>query len=369
MKFVTLFPNTQNVHLLKDLGMIPYYLYKQHGYDSYIVTYESADGYSYLKTQVQGLKLEFLKKSHLGKVMGGARYLRKKSKEIDVLNVYHLNLASFIWILIYQKRKPKGGKVYLKLDMSYKGLRDCLAKNPIGWIKRKTIQMADIVSAETTLIQSELQKVFQKEILYIPNGFSLPTEAEQGLDEKENIILTVGNLGTIEKATDTLMEAFALFSRQKASDWKMRLVGPIAQKFEPFINQFFEKYPGLQDSIVFIGAITDKVQLAKEYEAAKIFVLPSRQESFGIVLTEAISRGCYTITATGAPAGYDVSDKGRLGRIFETDQVDQLAAAFAEVCAEDVDWNARSLEIKEFARQNFLWETIIHRLHQAIMVK
>ncbi len=363
MKFVTLFPNMQNVHLLKDLGMIPYYLYKQYGYDSYVVAYQSADGYPYLKTQASGLKMAFLKKSRLGKIFDGARYLRASSKDIDILNVYHLNLASFIWIPIYQKHKKENGKVYLKLDMSYKGLHDCLAKNPIGFIKRKTIQMADIVSVETTLLQAELQKAFHKKVIYIPNGFALPPVEEQRPMKKENIILTVGNLGTVEKATDTLLEAYALF---ESSDWSLRMVGSIAPDFKPYLKQFFEKYPDLRDRIVFTGSITDKAKLAKEYEAAKVFVLPSRQESFGIVLTEAISRGCYTITAKGAPAGYDVSDKGRLGKVFETDDIMQLSEEFSEVCKEDIDWDARAQEIQEFARQNFLWESIIERLHQAI---
>lgn len=36
--FATFFPGCLNVHLTKDVGMIPYVLYRDFGYDSYYTT-------------------------------------------------------------------------------------------------------------------------------------------------------------------------------------------------------------------------------------------------------------------------------------------------------------------------------------------
>ena len=41
MNFVTLFLPTENFHLTKDVGMIPYIMYKYYGYNSTIVSYDN----------------------------------------------------------------------------------------------------------------------------------------------------------------------------------------------------------------------------------------------------------------------------------------------------------------------------------------
>ena len=51
MRYVTLFLKTENVHLLKDVGMIPYYLYKEHGMDCTIATYNNSGDYTYLEKE------------------------------------------------------------------------------------------------------------------------------------------------------------------------------------------------------------------------------------------------------------------------------------------------------------------------------
>jgi hypothetical protein len=61
MTFVTLFPGATNIHLTKDVGMIPFIMHKYYGYDSTLVCYKN-DEYDYLETEVKGLKIDFLEK-------------------------------------------------------------------------------------------------------------------------------------------------------------------------------------------------------------------------------------------------------------------------------------------------------------------
>lgn len=362
MKFVTLFLKTQNVHLLKDVGMIPYLLYKQYGYDSEIVTYKNEENYSYLNSEVRGLKLHFIKKVFPGKIVNGILYLIGHAKSIGVLNLYHLNLSSFIWLIFFRILKDKQAIAYLKLDMDQRGYRDALRKNLIGFIKRFTIRMADVVSVETKTLQKGLSEQFGDKIIYIPNGYFLPEEKEQL--KKKNILLTVGNLGTKAKATDTLLESFAKTIEQHT--YELRLVGPIEPKFTTYMEDFFKRYPECKERVTFTGPIREKELLSKEYEQAKIFVFPSRSESFGIVLVEAISKGCYVITTDGVLAGLDVYGAGRFGRIVKVDDVDQLSKEIVNSCKEDIDCETRAKEIREYARNHFLWEPIIERLHSAL---
>ena len=60
MNFVTMILHTKNVHQLKDVGIKPYMLWKQYGYDTRIITYKNEGNYEYLEKEVRGLKLKFI---------------------------------------------------------------------------------------------------------------------------------------------------------------------------------------------------------------------------------------------------------------------------------------------------------------------
>ena len=103
MKFVTLFLRIKNVHLLKDVGMIPYLLHRDYGFDSTVVGLKNEEEYPYLENEVRGLKIRFLKDSRISPIISGARFVWDNAQNIDILNVYHLNLSSFIFLLIYKE--------------------------------------------------------------------------------------------------------------------------------------------------------------------------------------------------------------------------------------------------------------------------
>ena len=120
MRFVTLFPATENVHLTKDVGCIPYMLHKEYGYDSKIVTFNNGD-YPYINEYLSGLKIEFIKKGN--ERFSCLEYVIKHAKEIDILNMYHMSLGkSLLCFYIYKKVNHKG-IAYLKLDMDLRTIK------------------------------------------------------------------------------------------------------------------------------------------------------------------------------------------------------------------------------------------------------
>ena len=76
MKFVTLNPRTKNVNLVKDVGLIPYYLHRLFGVDATVATYKNDAEYTYLETEVKGLKADFIKK-RFGRQIDGMLYVLK----------------------------------------------------------------------------------------------------------------------------------------------------------------------------------------------------------------------------------------------------------------------------------------------------
>ena len=383
MRWVTLFLKTENVHLLKDVGMIPWYMMKEHGVDSTVVTWKNSDEYSYADDEVKGLKLEFVPRSRYGREIDGMLYLIKNARKIDVLNIYHLNLSSYLYEIVYRLFNRRGC-IYLKLDMNPAGFITCFKKNPVGFIKRATIRRADIASVETTAMKKKLKRFFGDKIIYIPNGCYMGDEKEEAvgteeeaafekkdesLSNRKNIILTVGNLGTYEKATDVLLEAFALYAeRSQNSDWCLRLVGSVEESFREEVVKYYKKHPGLEKRVTFTGPITDKERLDKEYRQAKIFTLPSLSESFGIVLVEAASRGCYLITSDMVPAGYDISHRYENGMSVKAGDAEELSEAFLKICDGNIDWNETANKTAAYIKAAYDWSKIVDRLYEEVCI-
>ena len=136
--FVTFFPRCTNVHITKDVGMMPYVLHRDFGYDSYIICYEDSVDISYLKTITPGLKIISITRKcrYLRKVMPKLKnsfllsileifctvldvlpILIKNGKKIDIFQVYHPTLESLVIGILY-KLINKEGKAYLKMDMN-----------------------------------------------------------------------------------------------------------------------------------------------------------------------------------------------------------------------------------------------------------
>lgn len=380
MRFITLYPRAKNVQLVKDMGLIPYYIRTLFNEDAELVTYKNDESYPYLETVVKGAKVTFIKK-RFGRQIDGMLYVFKHAKEIDVLNLYHLNMATFLSEIAYKIRNKKG-KIYLKLDISMEGLRTVQLKDPRGFIKRCDIKMADLVSCETRVIQKRLNELFKKEIIYVTNGCLMDEGNASALHEENNqdarseltmsqgcntehTILTVAKFGTREKASDTLLYAFAKSANQH--DYKLKIIGTVEESFKPFIDKFFTEYPDMKGRVIFAGEIHDREELRQEYKKARVFSLPSRQESFGIVLVEAAYEGCYLVTTEATAAGYDVSDDGKYGSIVKTDDIDDLSDAFIKICSdESFDWDTHAKKISEYSKTVFNWERIVTDLYNRI---
>lgn len=373
MRFVTLYPRAKNVQLVKDMGLIPYYIRTLFNEDAELVTYKNDDSYPYLDTVVKGAKVTFIKKV-FGRQIDGCLYLLKEAKKIDVLNIYHLNMSTFLYEIVYKLLNRKG-KVYLKLDISMEGLRTVKLHDPRGFIKHMDIKMADLVSCETRIIQDELNKLFDKNIIYVTNGCVLsdddskrdetPISSYLSQVNTDHTILTVAKFGTREKASDTLLYAFARSA--ESHDYNLKIIGSVEKEFEPVIEEFFSEYPKLKSRVIFAGEIHDRELLREEYKKARVFTLPSRQESFGIVLVEAAYEGCYLVTTEATAAGYDVSNNGKYGSIVRTDDIDALAKAFTDICTDNsFDWDGHAVSVSEYAKSVFDWEKIVTGLYNHI---
>ncbi len=376
--FVTIFTDAENFHLVKDVGQLPYFMYKTEGYDAQLISYRNNKEYPYLNNEVKGLKLTFIQEK--GRIfyfeLGILSYLWSFSKSINVLNLFHFKKDHLLYLLIYKTLNPKG-KVYIKLDMdilffkdynaflySKYSLKNYLLKGITKWI----FKLTDVFSVETEEARSYLIKIYpelEQKLIYIPNGVdNLYLDEEIKLrswEEKANIIITVGRIGTLQKNTELFLQAL---KEVELNGWKVYILGPVEDSFQSYMDTFFKLNPHLTESIIFTGNITDRKELFEWYNRAKIFCLTSRFEGFPITFPEALYFGNYIISSLVSSAA-QITNNGQSGKIVNAEAPD-FAAAIKECMEEGFLTPKRFEDTLQFARTNFTWPEIVKKLSEKL---
>jgi glycosyltransferase involved in cell wall biosynthesis len=360
MRYCVLFPQTENVHLIKDVGMIAYKMHKLYGYEAFIACYENGR-YPYLEKEVSGLKMDFIKKTFNNEILDGMSYLRINAKKIDVLQVFHVTMRTFFYVFMY-RHLNKNGKIFLKLDCTeelinrIKSLKGLKLK-----LFNKFIDSVNVIGVEQSYLYGEIIGLLghnKEKLLNIPNGVDFDLIREKyhyDFADKKNIIINVGRIGTPEKDIETMIKAFSLIEKQMRKDWILKLVGPVTDDFEIFIDNFLKNNPEYSGSIILEGPVYDRNRLFQLYREAKIFCSSSKFESFGIALLEGAAFGDVIVsTDTGIArelAGegngvvVGINDPVQLGDGLKSimkksdTELEKLSKMTYTLCAENYDWN------------------------------
>ena len=341
----------------KDCGLIPYLLHKNFNFDTVTVAYNIEQRVvEYAEKYTPGMKFESLPEDS---IQARANYLMQHAKEIDLLILYGAFPAYIPLTNIYKQLNPKG-KIYLSSDMN------------IAWADRiphdspeykKFLDNCDVIAASCRNTQKYISAKWHVPVNLIRNPFYNfdKVSFDNLFTNKENFIITVGRIGTEQKQNHVMMEAFAK-SADKLQNWKMRLVGGIDEKFQPYIQNFFQKYPRLKDKIIFVGQVDNRAKLMEEYKRARVFCLSSTFEGFPNVAGEALYSGCYMITSA-IDSRDDMTDYGQCGRVFPVGDIDALARTFVEVCNDKNLLQQGGKHAADYAREQFEAEHVVARLH------
>lgn len=361
--FAVLFPRCTNVCLIKDVGMIPWVLYKNHQWESMIVSYKNEENYSYLN-EIPGVHLEFLNNISITQ-RDGCAYLLFHARKIDALQLYHpTSPENYIYIVLYKLFNPRG-LVFLKIDLDKKQLKDFQynKKGLKGAIKRKILSYCDIISSETMEIAEMVSREWRRKIEYIPNGYYQKNHDAVNYSQKENIICTVGRIGTYQKATDILLTGYKKYA-ETGGDWKLRIIGKIEDDFEEYLNQFKKENPIVYKNITFTKNIEDRSLLESEYARAKIFVLSSRYEGAPITYLEAMRNGCYIISSEVDTVNELLQHK--YGTVFPIDDSDALAEAFKAITKNEDLLEKNCKLAQEYVQKNYNWNVIGQKINQLL---
>ncbi|MEA2780239.1 MAG: hypothetical protein QOK29_1783 [Rhodospirillaceae bacterium] len=164
--------------------------------------------------------------------------------------------------------------------------------------------------------------------------------ASLGLSPERPRIVFSGKLTPI-KAPDVLLEAFARLGEIRPS---LCFVGdgPLRGSLEARARAL-----GVDGQVCFAG-FRNQRELPAFYDAADVFVLPSRREPWGLVVNEAMNAGRAVVVSDQVGSGPDLVRPGENGAIVPMDNVEALAAALANVLTSperSAAMGRRSLEI------------------------
>ena len=100
-----------------------------------------------------------------------------------------------------------------------------------------------------------------------------------------------------------------------------------------------------KENVHFIG-FKNKEELKEYYRVADVFVLPTREDIWGLVINEAMANGLPVITTDKCIAGLELVNNGENGYIVPVEDVSALEKAIKEVFENNFkNMGEKSLEI------------------------
>lgn len=206
-----------------------------------------------------------------------------------------------------------------------------------------------IVAISNQLRQDYLDFSFPKEnVAMLMNSVDTdlfhPLESQKGkqsirekysLRQTDRILIFTGSI--IErKGVDLLIQVFLQIAHDHP-DLYLWLVGPVSKDENASLDEEFVlkmksqvSRAGMNERVRFHGMISDRGDLAEAYQAADIFVFPSRKEGLPNVVLEAMSSGLLVIVSD-LPGLKGVVAPGENGVVVPIGDAGALAAAISDI--------------------------------------
>ena len=161
--------------------------------------------------------------------------------------------------------------------------------------------------------------MFDLDIFKTLPGPAPAREAFDAISSTEPNILFLSRVHP-KKGLELLLEATAVLHR-KGVPCRVLVAGPPEARYQSVLNRLVDRLD-LAGHVYFLGMVRDVEKLSL-YQAADVFVLPTSQENFGLVLLESLACGTPVITTRGVDIWEQLQSGGAV-------IVDRTARAIAE---------------------------------------
>lgn len=220
----------------------------------------------------------------------------------------------------------------------------CMANRWLSTGRYTTQYLVHYGAKEERVTNYPFSSLYEKDILpgVISQEEKRALRAKLEIPEK-HMVLAVGQF-IHRKGFDVLMQA----AKSLEGDTGIYIVGGEATGEYLKLREEL----GLRN-VHFLG-FQKKEQLARYYQAADLFVLPTREDIWGLVINEAMAYGLPTITTDRCVAGLELIEDGVNGYIVPVEDAAALAEKIGAVLASDMEkMGAAALEkIRPYTLEN-----------------
>lgn len=187
----------------------------------------------------------------------------------------------------------------LKWVATVHSLASSRSRNPsnvIEKMERASVERADKITAVSKLLSSEIEEKYGRRPLTVQNGLSealscdIEVKMRHGIDDSRDLLLYTGRLAE-QKNVELLIRA--------VEDLEADLL-IVGEGHRREALESLSKILDIEDKVHFAGFV-DAEELGDYYSAADVFVSPSKDEPFGLTITEALKAGTKVVaTESGA---------------------------------------------------------------------
>jgi glycosyltransferase involved in cell wall biosynthesis len=227
------------------------------------------------------------------------------------------------------------------------------------WLERAAMALPDEIITVSPETEIRLRRFLGPgaTVSMIPNGIDLESLTAAVAHTDAVDVVFVGRL-LEHKGAHHLLEAIALL-RAGGHDVTCRVIGNGPQHGD-LVRAAIEL--GIADLVELRTDVVEQRELYSHLKAARIFVLPSVREGFGIAVLEALACGLPVVT-TSHPDNLArlLVDAPTTGVLCEPEAIHIAAAITVALGIERLDASARALSLADYD-----WDSVTTRVHEVL---
>lgn len=338
--FLTYIPSPYRVEFFNELAKF---------YNLFVIYYNSGMETAGWKSQIQkhNYKHTFLfETSRLKGIFNLIQLINKNKNEIIIIGGYGMLIE--IFAIFYLKilkiefvLNSDGGFITKgRLKTIFKKI---LIKSASYWLSSgmnttRTLQYYG--AKKSNIYEYHFTSLTNKDVLksLLPDDNIIEIKKSFNLKANISYAVFVGQLIS-RKGIDILINAISIISDKNV---EFLLIGDGEQGIE---LEELVKSCGLESRIHFLGKKT-KEEVINYLRISDIFVLPSREDIWGLVVNEAASNGLALIASDMVGSAYNLIEDGKNGYIISNENIKELALKIDLICSSNLEsMKQESLEI------------------------
>ncbi len=272
------------------------------------------------------------------------------SEDFDLLHLHEPAIPSLSLLACSAAEGPLVGTFHVSTQKKK-------AIYAIGPILEPIVEKLTARIAVSELARSTLKDHFDTDAVVIPNGIDGQRYANAKVSLDYSGGHTVGFIGRFDesrKGLQVLLDSLAIVSRF-IPDVTYLIAGP--GESEDFLKRL---NPQLRSRIKFLGLLTNEQKMSF-LKTVQIYVAPNTgSESFGIILTEALSAGT-AVVASDIPAFKAVLENGAAGDLFINGDSADLAKVLVALLRDD-QRRKKLAENGKLSAQKYDWQVVAEQI-------